>query len=186
MLALKFKRLNLSGLGGVRWLVAAGAFVAVGLPAEASDFDGDYDVKAWEELQVQLPAAPRSEAFLPVYVSATTENKFQVDADSITVGSDGVVRYSLVIVSASGAQNVSYEGMRCATAERRLYAFGRSDGSWSKARSNRWVKIQESTLNRHHAALFREFFCPEGMTVRDADEARMALRQGGYPATLRR
>ena len=35
------------------------------------------------------------------------------------------LRFTLVIVSPSGARNVSYEGMNCSTGERRLYAFGR-------------------------------------------------------------
>lgn len=152
----------------------------------AAGFDSEYEEKRWEELEAQLPAFPISDNLVPFFVSAATDNKFMVDRESIAVGADGVLRYTLVVKSSSGAQNVSYEGLRCASGERRLYAFGRSDSTWSKTRNNQWVKIQDSTLNRHHAALYFEYFCPGGNIVRDADEARMALRSGGHPSTVRR
>lgn len=151
----------------------------------AEGFDSEYEAKRWEEIEAQIPVFPKAENLLPFYVSATTDNKFMIDRESISVGIDGVVRYTLVAVSVSGVQNVSYEGMRCASAERRPYAFGRSDRTWSKARGNQWVKIQESTANRQHAALYAEYFCPIGVTVRDAEEARTALRSGGH-ALVRR
>jgi hypothetical protein len=152
----------------------------------SAEFDRDYDEKGWGEIETQLPAAPKADNLLPFFVSATTDNKFMVDRESISVAVDGVVRYTLVVVSSSGAQNVSYEGLRCASAERRLYAFGRSNATWSKARANQWLRIEESTLNRHHAALYWEYFCPNGVVVRDAEEARMALRSGGHPSVVRR
>lgn len=154
--------------------------------ARAVEFDNEYEEKPWEEIEAQLPSFPKPESLESFFVSATTDNKFMVDRDSISVGTDGVVRYTLVVVSSSGAQNVSYDGLRCSTTERRLYAFGRSDKTWSKARGNQWVKIQDSTLNRHHAALYFEYFCPSGIVVRDADEARLALRSGGHPSRERR
>lgn len=161
------------------------AFLATFSNVFAAGFDSEYEEKRWEEIEAQIPVFPKPETLVPFYVSATTDNKFMVDRDAIAVGADGVVRYTLVVISASGAQNVSYEGMRCTTGERRSYAFGRSDKTWSKARSNQWVKIQESTLNRHHAALYFEYFCPNGNIVFDADEARMALRAGGHPSSAR-
>lgn len=152
----------------------------------AAGFDSEYEEKRWEEIEAQLPAFPKTESLDPFVVSEATDNKFMVDRDSISVGSDGVVRFTLVVLSLSGVQNVSYDGLRCATGERRLYAFGRSDKTWSKARSNQWIKIQESTLNRHHAALYFDYFCTNGYFVRNADEARMALRSGGHPSAARR
>lgn len=77
-------------------------------------------------------------------VGAISDTKFFVDAQSLSYGTDGVLRFTLEVVSPSGAKNVSYEGMRCATGERRFYAFGRADGTWSKARGNQWVKISRN------------------------------------------
>lgn len=150
-----------------------------------ADFDEDYDSKRWQEIEVQLPEPPRQERLLPFYVSAVAENRFYVDGSSLSVGSDGVVRYVLVIVTPQGGRNVSFEGMRCATRERRIYASGRADGSWSKSRNNDWVRIADQSVNRYHAALYLEYFCPIGLPVRTAEEARDALAHGGHPDVRR-
>ncbi len=172
------------------WLAGALVVSALGFSsatcAAAGDDDGDEDKKTWQEIEVRLPPFPQADKLIPFEVSATTNNRFLIDGDSLNVGSDGVLRYTLVIVSPSGVQNISFEGMRCATGERRVYAMGRADGTWSKARSDRWQTIAENTLNRHHAALFSDYFCAIGVSLRDADDARRALRYGGQPAALRR
>jgi hypothetical protein len=142
--------------------------------------------KPAEEIEVKFPASPQAENLIPFVVSATTDNQFMIDGESLNVSGNGVLRFTLVIVSPSGARNVSYEGMNCSTGERRLYAFGRPDGTWSKARNDQWTRITENSLNRHHAALFTEYFCPLGVTLRDADDARRALRYGGHSSTIQR
>lgn len=148
-------------------------------------FDDSFEAKPWSEVEHQLPSAPAPANLIPIEVGALTDNKFFVDEQSVSYGSDEVVRYTLVVTSPNGARNVSFEGMRCATAERRLYAFGRSDGSWSKARGNAWVRIQENNLNRQHAALFRDYFCSPGGSVMDTASARRVLPKGN-PAALER
>lgn len=150
-----------------------------------ADFEEDYESKEWQEIEVQLPAAPKQETLLPFYVSAATENRFFIDGATLTVGGDGVVRYVLLVLTPQGARNVTYEGMRCQTRERRIYASGRQDGSWSKARKNEWVRIQDAYANRQHAALFLEYFCPIGNIVQDAAEARNALIKGVHPDNKR-
>jgi len=144
--------------------------------------DRDFEDKPWAEVEAKLPPFPQTEHLIPFYVSATTDNKFFIDGQSLAVGSDGVVRFTLVIVSPSGAENISYEGIRCATAEQRVYAFGRSDKTWSKARHDQWTTIKNNSLNRHHAELHAEYFCTVGVILHDADDARRALQRGGHPS----
>lgn len=131
----------------------------------------------WQEQEIAFPAAPLAENWLPFYVSAATDNRFFVDSASLGVGSDGVVRYVLLIQTPGGVRNVSYEGMRCETSERRIYALGRSDGAWVKARSSDWVRIRAVGSNRYHAALFSDFLCPDGVVARDAETIREAFRR---------
>lgn len=145
-----------------------------------ADLEEDYEFKKWEEVEVLLPAPPKQQDLLSFYVSAATDNRFFVDPASISVGGDGVVRYTLVVLTSGGVRNVSFEGMRCETKERRLYAFGRADGTWSKARSNQWERVREAVNNRHHAALFQEYLCPNGVIVQDVEEVKRLLRRGGY------
>lgn len=147
--------------------------------------DGDLDEKPWVEIEPQPPAYPQPEKLIEFYVGPTTTNRFFVDSASINVGSDQVIRYTLFVKTSSGVSNVSFEGIRCETNELRLYAFGRSDGIWSKARNSAWTRIYSNSLNRHHAALMREYFCPNGTVVRSAGEALDALKRGGHPALYR-
>ena len=149
-------------------------------------FDEDYEVKTWQEIEVQLPAPPQEADLMPFFVSAASDNQFFVDKKSLSLGSDGVVRYTLVVLTAGGSRNVSYEGMRCQTKERRLYAFGRRDGTWSKAKGNAWDRVADTGSNRHHAALFLEYFCPDGIIVQSVQEILGYFQRGGSPSINRR
>lgn len=160
---------------------AAGAlalFALAGGAAAQSRFEEDFDEqkKSWQEIAVQLPAAPRSENLLPVYVSPVATQTFAVDAESVSVGTDGVVRYTLVSSSEGGARNVSYEGIRCASYERKLYAFGRPDGSWSRSRRDQWERINTHAANRQHAALFKDYFCTQTTVSGKASEIVERIR----------
>jgi hypothetical protein len=164
---------------------ALACFAIVSFAASAAGFDEEYDVKQWQEMVVSMPTAPRKESLIPFYVSAATENQFFIDGASLSVGEDGVVRYVLIVQTLGGARNISYEGMRCLTRERRIYASGRLDGSWSKSRNNEWVRIRDAVANRQYAELFLEYFCPGGTIARDAEEARQALKAGLHPDNRR-
>lgn len=142
------------------------------------DFDGEFEQdKPWVEVAAQLPPYPKPDNLIPFDVSSATRNKFFIDASSISVGPDKVVRYTVVIEAAGGAKNVSYEGLRCETGERRLYAYGHDDGSWSKARNAQWKSIRVRSLLSYHKALYEDYFCPDGINVRTAREAVERLRR---------
>ncbi|MDO8304937.1 CNP1-like family protein [Herminiimonas sp.] len=117
------------------------------------------DDTPWEEIQAQLPPAPKDENLLPFYVGPTATQKFSIDAKSLAIGTDGVVRYTMVAVSQGGAKNISFEGIRCASFEKKIYALGRDDGSWSPSRRNQWEPVVRSKVNRQHAALTMDYFC---------------------------
>lgn len=122
------------------------------------------------ESEVTLPAPAQKNNLLPFYVSATTTMDFAIDAKSLSVTPEGIVRYTLVITSKSGASNISYEGIRCATAEKKLYATGKTDGGWSPSRRNVWSAIWDTGANRQHAALLKDYFC-DGTSVAGKAEA---------------
>src|SRR5437899_4926530 len=67
-----------------------------GLGAQAqSRFEEEFDdtEKPWQEITLQIPATPQVENLMSFDVSAIATQKFAVDANSVSVGSDGVVRY---------------------------------------------------------------------------------------------
>jgi hypothetical protein len=178
------------------YLCLAGAWMmlAASFPARAAPSAEDFVERPWQENEVALPPFPEDDALYGFYVSPTTTNRFFVDLQTLSIGSDGVLRYTLVVLSASGVRNVTFEGMRCKTREWRIYASGRSDGSWSckrgfaacavgerlPSREERWLPIRETGSNRQHAALFLEFFCPGGV-IGNAEEIRNAFKKEGKP-----
>lgn len=141
----------------------------------------DPDEAKWAEGEAVLPAFPRDENLLEFFVSAVTPNRFFVDAKSLSVGTDSVVRFVLVVKTSGGATNVTFEGIRCEALEYKLYATGRADGSWTKARTPEWLPIVNKPINRHHASLSRDYFCPNRSPIRTADEGRDALERGKHP-----
>lgn len=92
----------------VRWpLSLLLLFPSIALSAS----EDDLATKRGQETEVQLPPFPQAENLIPFVVSAMTDNKFMIDGESLTVSTDGIVRYTLVIISSAGAQNVSYEAI---------------------------------------------------------------------------
>ncbi len=130
-----------------------------------------------------LPAVPQSASLIEFYVSAAATNHFFIDGATLGVSDDGVVRYVLVVKTAGGATNVTFEGMRCSTGEYRIFASGHADGTWIKSRSEAWRPIENKMVNRHHAALSREFFCADGIPIATAEQGRDVLHRGGNPRT---
>jgi hypothetical protein len=144
--------------------------------SSANSDDADTDaLKA--ESPVVLPAPFQKNNLLSFYVSPTTTLDFAVDAKSVSVTEEGIVRFVLVVTSQSGASNISYEGIRCSTGERKLYAVGQTNGSWTAARRDVWETIIDRGINRQHAALAKDYFCETGMVAGKAEVIVDRLRK---------
>ena len=81
-------------------LVLAGC--AGGAP-EQSDWERAHEAQGWQESRVALPPYPKKASLIQFDVGAGTDFRFLIDAGSLSVGSDGVVRYVLVARSPQGA-----------------------------------------------------------------------------------
>lgn len=154
----------------------------------APQYKTDNDSKEWEELQnVPPPAFPTEETLQRIDVGPAATNKYYVDLATLALGDDGIVRYVLVVNTAGGAINVSFEGMHCATRSWKHYATGRYDTkAWTVSRAARqeWRPIENKANNPHHAVLSRSFFCPQGNPITSADDGRNALRMGKHPNSV--
>lgn len=143
----------------------------------------------WQEGDHALPPAPSEAGLRPFFVSSASPNRFYVDENGVSVGADGVVRYVLVVRTPGGAENITYEGIRCATGERRIYASGRIGGGWTPLKTSEWVRIGDNSYNRPRAALAYDYFCDGPAAPRNREHALRRLtgeRDPGEPAGLRR
>ena len=167
----------------IRHIHAAIALLPVALVVQSvhaqPNFEQEFDdvEKPWQEVALLMPAPPKPENLLPYAASATTTYRFAIDAKSLSVGKDGVVRYTLVGTSDSGAQNISYEGIRCESFEKKLYAFGRPDGSWARSKRDQWERIPRHIANNQHAALAIDYFCQNRTVAGTADDMLERLRR---------
>ena len=171
----------------MRWLILTLALVSAVTAAQPApknlNSPSESEGQSWDEQKPQLPPFPKEENLVRIQVDGGLSFDFFVDLESVSVGRDGVVRYTLVARSDGGATNTAYEGIRCKGRERKLYAFGRADKTWSAARNPQWALISDLPANRIQATIHDSLFCPARIIVRDAEEARMALRRGAHPRT---
>jgi CNP1-like family protein len=117
-----------------------------------------------------------------LHVSAGTDFRHYVDWGSVSIGQDRIVRYVLVARSASGAENVSFEGIRC-QGEYRVYAVGGPGGGWA-GQPSEWRPIPRN-VNSSQAALAKQYFCPGRAAIRTSAEGQQAVRAGGHPGVFR-
>ena len=144
----------------------------------------DYEIREEErnfrEGEVKFPQAPKPERLIEFFPSATTNFRFFIDSDSLTVGGDGVVRYTLIARSASGYENITYEGIRCRANQVRVYGYG-DGGKWSRSSAD-WQPIEGKSVQRWPNELRNRYFCPLGLSIMTAEEGKGALRAGGHPS----
>jgi len=140
------------------------------------DADFDADRKPWKELEARIPSYPRTEDLVAFDAGGASAHRFYVDARSLSVGEDGVVRYTLVIKAAGGATNVTFEGIHCELRQQKYYAVGRADGSWVRARNPQWRRIESQDINRHHSVLYWDAFCSGKQPHKSVREVLQLLR----------
>jgi hypothetical protein len=151
---------------------------------DRSDWEAEQDRLRRGDAQVTLPALPSNENLIEFWVSNSSSFKFFIDAASLTV-ENYVVRYTLVARSASGVANVSYEAMRCAEGQYKIYAYVVGD-KW-QPRETEWKRIEPNSMQRWHDELRFRYFCASrrgGLLSRE--EGLDALRRGGHPGAAAR
>jgi hypothetical protein len=127
---------------------------AASLAAQAQFSDTNPD---WKEVEVAPPAL-KTDRLVPVDIRRGSVMRWGVDPSSISIAADGVVRYVVVAQGEGGAINALYEGVRCSTAEVKVYA--RSTGKeWVLARDADWKPLHGNGAAVHSLTIAREGAC---------------------------
>lgn len=140
-------------------------------------FDGEKQQADWQEQAAELPAFP-SPAQLTELPQQPADAALTIlmDIDSVAVGEDGVVRYTLALRSRTGAQNIFYEGIRCGTREWKTYAYGR-DGSWRENQTD-WQPLTRMGAGAYRHALYDHYLCERFGSRLENKEIKRRLRYG--------
>lgn len=145
-----------------------------------------FETKPFKEAETTLPAPPQDADLIPFSVNDSGNFDFAVDARSVSVGADNVVRYTVVITSKTGARNVSYEGMRCDAFERKIYAtMPAGSKEWVSNRGmDDWQRMMTRQRNSYASTLATDYFC-DGRTVAGKPE-KLVRDLRAYAPTFRR
>jgi hypothetical protein len=166
-----------------------GSACALQSAAAAPFSDDKFEEMPWEEVAQSLPAQPKDDALIEVDPSLPMPFRYGLDPASVSVGADGVIRYTVVAISSSGARNIAYEGMRCDSRERRIYALSNGSG-WHKARNAAWQPVKVDRNTAVQAELYMSAFC-DGKTVWGdvpvlLQRVRTIKQRGGHTQILNR
>jgi hypothetical protein len=166
-------------------LLLIAAYLASAGPVAGQQFFGDKkygefyeEEKKWVEQEAPLPEYPGEQNLIEFDAGPASRNRHYIDGSTLSVGRDGVVRYAIVIKTSGGATNVHFEGIRCHALDRKLYALGRSDGTWARSRIQEWQPVRPGS---YQAILSKEYFCPKRVAIYTSEDGVNALRQGGHP-----
>jgi len=126
----------------------------------------------WREQEAPAPPDFKVDALIRLDMPRS-ELRYGVDPATVTLASDGIVRYVVVAVGTSGAVNAMYEGIRCDTAQVKVYA--RSSGSgWNAASGSTWRPLHEG--QRHSLQIARTGACAGHSPNRSATQIVRDLR----------
>ena len=133
----------------------------------------------WKEQPAQLPPYPDGKHYIEVPVDRVSANlRMFVDEPALNVGADGVVRYTLMLRSSSGTENVFYEGIRCSTQEWRSYAYGSSAGKWQALDETPWQFLRNLGVQSYRLELYRYYLCNPKVGPRSRDDMLRRMRYG--------
>jgi len=122
-------------------LLAAVALPALAQYREYADY-AKQDLADWKEDAVPPPPSYSTSRLIEIEMPRTSSVRMGIDPKTIRINQDtGIVRY-VVVARGPSAVNASYEGMRCATAEYRVYARQVQGSAWLPAGDGEWKDMR--------------------------------------------
>lgn len=158
------------------WTTGCGIF------SSESQEDGPDGGPVWREASVRLPPFPREQDLvqLPPDLIPSSNHRYFVDLNSVSRGRDDVVRYTAVVRSGSGSENVYYEGIRCSEGEFKGYGFGASHGRLEAVRNGRWRPFAYRGPTSFRSVLAERYICGRERWPLEREEIVSRLRRPAW------
>ena len=146
------------------WRAGAGVALAACIGLSAAPVAAQYADLAgadWQEDAVPPPPAYSLDRLIEIDMPRTSTVRMGIDPQTLTLNHQtGIVRY-VVVARGPSAVNASYEGIRCATGEYRVYARQVQGGEWTPSTDERWKSMrgQSSVMVQHPFRLAHDGIC---------------------------
>lgn len=127
--------------------------------ANTSDLDAEWH--DWKEGQVPPPPAWQANDLVEIDMPAGASVRMGLDANTLAPDQNtGIVRY-VVVARGLSSITASYEGVRCATGEFRVYARQVQGAAWTPSSDDAWrpIKGQSGIMVQHPGWLARNGLC---------------------------
>lgn len=140
--------------------------------------------EAWKEAEVALPTTWSAERAMEFRLDNQSALRYAIDPQTVSIGNDGVVRYVFLARSSSGAVNAFFEGVRCQTAEVKVYARWDPDArQWRRSGSEQWQALELRGATRRAMQMAHSGVCNNKAPNRSVAHILDALRNGRVDQT---
>lgn len=114
----------------------------------------------WKEADSTLPPWPQDADLVELVPDGPDSAlRYFIDTANLRIGSDAVVRYTVVAEGRSGTRNLSVEGIRCTPrGAYKTYAYGAGE-RFVPIESDEWLEISADVGERWRQDLWRFHFC---------------------------
>jgi len=129
--------------------------------------------------ELPTPPVPAFDANKTIAIALRPDSNIAmgIDPATITVESDGIVRYVSVARSTTGnAVTATYEGIRCTTAEVKLYARHSIDGGWRPVAEPKWQSLYDAGPARYSLPIAKAGICRDASAGGSAPQIVLNLR----------
>lgn len=140
----------------------------------------------WKESDTPTPPAfdasnaSNMARLVPFEVSISSGLRWFVDPATLSVASDGLVRYVVVARSESGITHAFFEAINCGRAEVKTYARqnsqGRANGGWTVVEQPEWRSMYDKLPSKHALALAKQGACDGRAAAQSAADVVRALK----------
>ena len=144
------------------WLLLAMPVAVSALEDEPLGWANPYvegEQETWQEQQDELPPYPEKGNLLEVDAGTDgLQYTVYLDKPSLVRRDDGVVRYTVILVSSTGVWNVSNEGLHCGEKKFRRYAYGVNE-NWQAIADSPWRALRGKGANRYRMTFYNKYIC---------------------------
>lgn len=149
-----------------------------------SNYADDYWID-WQEDEVTSVPDFNLKKAIPVELNKTSQVKWFVDPDTMSIGKDNVFRYVVIAQGPTGTINAFYEGILCKEVQFKTYAKLITNEmpppfNWRMVENPEWKSLSGLSTHNHEKALAKEFICDGASRPTSVSNVKKRMKNFNY------